>query len=37
VTTKAGGRQKYGLANPLDFDAVMDALRGCYGELVQGQ
>ena len=35
VTTKDGHRQKYGLANPLDFDAVVNALRGCYGDLVQ--
>jgi hypothetical protein len=35
VATKDGRRQKYGLANPLDFDAVVDALRGCYGALVQ--
>jgi hypothetical protein len=35
VTTKDGRRQKYGLANPLNFDAVENALRGCYGDLVQ--
>ena len=35
VTMKDGHRQKYGLANPLDFDAVVNALRGCYGSLVQ--
>jgi hypothetical protein len=35
VTTKGGQRQKYGLANPLDFSAVVNALRGCYGNLVQ--
>jgi hypothetical protein len=35
VTTKDGRRQKDGLANPLDFDAVVNALRDCYGNLVQ--
>jgi hypothetical protein len=35
VTTKDGRKQKYGLANPLDFDAVVNALRGCYGDLIQ--
>ena len=35
VSTKDGRRQKYGLANPLDFDAVVNALRGCYGDLVR--
>ena len=35
VTMKDGHRQKYGLANPLDFDAVVNALRECYGDLVQ--
>jgi hypothetical protein len=35
VITKSGRREKYGLANPLDFDAVVNALRGCYGDLVQ--
>jgi hypothetical protein len=35
VTTRAGHGQKYGLANPLDFDAVVNALRECYGDLVQ--
>jgi hypothetical protein len=34
VTTRDGRRQKYGLANPLDFDAVVKALRDCYGNLV---
>jgi hypothetical protein len=35
VTTKDGRKQKYGLANPLDFDGVVNALRGCYGNVVQ--
>jgi hypothetical protein len=35
VTTQDARRQKYGLANPLDFNAVLNALRGCYGNLVQ--
>ena len=35
VTTKDGRRQKYGLANPLDFDAVVNALRDRYGDLVR--
>ena len=35
VTTKGGTRQKYGLAHALTFDAVVEALRGCYGDLVQ--
>jgi hypothetical protein len=35
VTTKDGRRQKYGLANPLNFDDVVNALRGCYGNLIQ--
>jgi hypothetical protein len=35
VTTKDGRRRKYGLANPLDFDAVVNALRVCYGDLVR--
>ena len=35
VCTKDGGRQKYGLGNPLAFDAVVETLRGCYGDLVQ--
>lgn len=36
VCTRDGGRTKYGLANALALDALADALRGCYGELVQG-
>jgi hypothetical protein len=35
VATKAGHRQKYGLANPLNFDAVVNTLAECYGELVE--
>jgi hypothetical protein len=35
VATNDGGSQKYGLANPLNFDAVVSALRECYGDLVQ--
>jgi len=35
VATKAGHRLKYGLGNPLAFDAVLNALRECYGDLVQ--
>jgi hypothetical protein len=35
VTTTDGRRTKYGLGNALAFDAVVDALRSCYGELVQ--
>jgi hypothetical protein len=35
VTTRDGTSKKYGLGNALAFDAVVDALRGCYGELVQ--
>lgn len=35
VTTKDGKRTKYGLGNAAAFDAVVDALRGCYGELIQ--
>ena len=35
VATKDGHSQKYGLANPLNFDAVVNALRECYGDLVQ--
>ena len=35
VATKAGQSLKYGLAHPLDFDAVVSALRECYGDLVQ--
>jgi hypothetical protein len=35
VATKAGRRQKYGLANPLDFGAVVNALTECYGDLVE--
>lgn len=36
VTTTHGKRTKYGLGNVFAFDAVVDALRGCYGERVQG-
>jgi hypothetical protein len=35
VAKKAGQRLKYGLANPMNFDAVVNALRDCYGDLVQ--
>lgn len=35
VTTTDGKRKKYGLGNGMAFDAVADALRGCYGGLVQ--
>ncbi|HVS35408.1 MAG TPA: hypothetical protein VMS17_07470 [Gemmataceae bacterium] len=35
VSTKAGRSQKYGLAHPLNFDAVVNALRECCGDLVQ--
>jgi hypothetical protein len=35
VATKAGQCQKYGLANPLNFDAVVNALTECYGDLVE--
>jgi hypothetical protein len=34
VATKAGLRLKYGLAHPLNFDAVVNALQECYGDLV---
>ena len=34
VLTRNGQRQKYGLANPLDYDAVVEALRGLYGNRV---
>lgn len=37
VSTTGGPDQKYGLGNALAFDVVVDALRGCYGELVQTQ
>jgi hypothetical protein len=35
VVTKDGSREKYGLSNPLDFDGIVNHLRGCYGDLVQ--
>jgi hypothetical protein len=35
VTTKGGTRMKYGLAHALTFDAVVEVLRECYGDLVQ--
>jgi hypothetical protein len=35
VTTKDGRIQKYGLANALNFDAVVSALRERYGDVVQ--
>src|SRR5262245_20305389 len=35
ITTTDDRSKKYGLANALAFDAVVNALRGCYGELVQ--
>ncbi|HEY7153252.1 MAG TPA: hypothetical protein VH575_04760 [Gemmataceae bacterium] len=35
VTTTDGTSKKYGLGNALAFDAVVDALRNCYGELIQ--
>jgi hypothetical protein len=34
VATKDDRRLKYGLANPRDFDAVVNALREVYGDLV---
>ena len=34
VTTKDGRSRKYGLANPVNFDAVANALRKCYGDMV---
>jgi hypothetical protein len=34
VTTKGGTHKKYGLAHALNFDAVVEALRECYGDLV---
>jgi hypothetical protein len=33
--TKDGERKKYGLGNSLAFDRVVEALRCCYGDLVQ--
>jgi hypothetical protein len=35
VETKSGKRHKYGLANVFDFDGVLTALRGQYGEIVK--
>jgi hypothetical protein len=35
ITTTDGRSTKYGLGNALAFDAIVNALRGCYGELVQ--
>lgn len=36
VTTKDGRRKKYGLGYTLAFDAAAEALRRCYGDVVQG-